>query len=77
MCCSIDLEATKEITDKRGLVYNPGFLFSDQIFAMLTKWSEDEGKCATNEEIIYILEGAKMGHAVQNVFEEKPLPAAE
>jgi len=44
---------------------------------MLTKWSEDEGKCATNEEIIYILEGAKMGHAVQNVFEEKPLPAAE
>ena len=43
----------------------------DQIFAMLTKWSEDEGSGATNEEIVYILERAKMGSAVQNVFADK------
>jgi hypothetical protein len=40
---------------------------------MLTKWSEDEGSGATNDEIVYIVEGAKMSEALQGVFPEKPL----
>ena len=38
---------------------------------MLTKWSEVEGPGATNEEIIYILEGSKMVVAIKDVFPEK------
>ncbi len=38
---------------------------------MLNKWSEVEGPGATNEEIIYILEGAKMIVAIKDVFPEK------
>lgn len=43
----------------------------DKILLMLTKWSEVEGPGATNEEIIYILEGAKMIVAIKDVFPEK------
>jgi hypothetical protein len=38
---------------------------------LLTKWSEEEGSCATNEQIIYTLEGAKMAEAIKDVFPEK------
>ena len=43
----------------------------EQIFAMLSKWAEEEGSGATNEEIIYILEGVKMSEALKDVFPEK------
>ena len=47
------------------------FIFADQIFAVLKKWAEDEGSGATNDEIIYIMEGAKLSEALTDVFPEK------
>ncbi len=35
---------------------------------MLQKWKAQEGSGATNEEIIYILEGLKMADAVEGIF---------
>ncbi len=35
--------------------------------ALLKKWAELEGVGATYEEIVYVLEGLKMGHLVEGI----------
>jgi len=35
---------------------------------MLQKWKEQEGDGATNDEIVYVLNGLKMADAVEGVF---------
>jgi hypothetical protein len=46
---------------------NPVFIL-DKLLIMLQKWKAQEGSGATNEEIIYILEGLKMADAVEGIF---------